>query len=51
LTLAVGSMGTAHAASAPDTVVSYRGHHFTVPDSWKVIDLAKAPATCVRWPT
>jgi hypothetical protein len=49
LTLAVGSMGTARAASAPDTVVSYRGHHFTVPDSWKVIDLTKAPATCVRF--
>jgi Domain of unknown function (DUF1906) len=49
LTLATGSMGTANATSPPDTEVSYRGHHFTVPDTWKVIDLAKAPRTCVRF--
>jgi hypothetical protein len=29
--------------------VTYRGHTFTVPDAWKVVDLRKAPDTCVRY--
>jgi hypothetical protein len=47
--ITAGSMGTTQAAAAPDTVISYRGHHFTVPDSWAVVDLAASPRTCVRF--
>jgi hypothetical protein len=52
MTLTLGSLGTAHAvstSSTSDTTVSYRGHRFTVPSTWKVIDLAKSPTTCVRF--
>lgn len=30
-------------------VITYRGHHFTVPASWPVIRLAAHPGTCVRF--
>ncbi|ACU73904.1 hypothetical protein Caci_5044 [Catenulispora acidiphila DSM 44928] len=42
---------TPHAAApqAATQSVSYLGHQFTVPASWPVIDLAKAPTTCVRF--
>lgn len=29
--------------------VDYRGHRFTVPDSWPVVDLAENPSACVRF--
>jgi hypothetical protein len=29
--------------------VAYRGHTFTVPDTWQVVDLQKSPDTCVRY--
>ncbi|MGN5378397.1 glycoside hydrolase domain-containing protein [Streptomyces lasalocidi] len=31
------------------TAIHYRGHTFTVPADWKVVDLDKNPATCVRF--
>ncbi len=47
--LAIGSMGTAHAAAAPAKNVSYRGHTFAVPVTWKIIDLTNDPTACVRF--
>ncbi|WP_229378100.1 choice-of-anchor P family protein [Streptomyces sp. VRA16 Mangrove soil] len=44
--------GTAQAAPAEQTrttQVTYQGRTFTVPASWSVVDLAKAPDTCVRF--
>lgn len=34
---------------APTRQVDYRGHRFTVPGSWQVVDLAENPAACVRF--
>ncbi|WP_328668620.1 glycoside hydrolase domain-containing protein [Streptomyces sp. NBC_00328] len=31
------------------TQVAYRGYIFTVPDSWRIVDLKKHPDTCVRF--
>jgi Domain of unknown function (DUF1906) len=39
----------ARAATRASQVVTYRGHHFTVPASWPVIRLAAHPGTCVRF--
>ncbi|WP_406329250.1 glycoside hydrolase domain-containing protein [Streptomyces sp. NBC_00203] len=52
--LAAGSLGAARSAPRPadseDTVqVAYRGHEFTVPASWEVVDLAEHPDACVRF--
>jgi hypothetical protein len=50
--LATGSPGTAPASqrTSDDTIhVTYRGHVFTVPASWRVVDLEKDPDTCVRF--
>ncbi|MFJ1604401.1 glycoside hydrolase domain-containing protein [Streptomyces sp. NPDC088253] len=48
--LAVGPLGTARAAETGDTVkVTYRGHEFTVPASWPIVDLEKHPDVCVRF--
>ncbi|WP_418959692.1 choice-of-anchor P family protein [Streptomyces tritici] len=55
--LAAGSLGRAEAAAAPDpgraaesTVhLTYRGHEFTVPAGWDVVDLEKNPDACVRF--
>ncbi|MEY9861486.1 hypothetical protein ABH935_007127 [Catenulispora sp. GAS73] len=43
---------SATAASAPKDAtqsVSYLGHQFTIPAGWPVVDLGKAPSTCVRF--
>ncbi|MEU1040894.1 glycoside hydrolase domain-containing protein [Streptomyces sp. NPDC005551] len=50
--LAAGPLDTVPAAprTSGDTVdVSYRGHVFTVPASWRVVDLEKDPDACVRF--
>jgi hypothetical protein len=52
--LAAGPLGAAHAAPSPsdseDTArVAYRGHAFTVPASWQVVDLERHPDACVRF--
>ncbi|MES5824303.1 choice-of-anchor P family protein [Streptomyces sp. RG80] len=48
--LTVTALSPAQAAAGSDTTeVTYRGHTFTVPDDWKVVDLQKSPATCVRY--
>ncbi len=42
--LAAGPLGTARATGTDDTVkVTYRGHEFTVPASWPIVDLEKHP--------
>ncbi|MFD5626262.1 glycoside hydrolase domain-containing protein [Streptomyces sp. NPDC127072] len=52
--LAAGWPGAARSAprtAEPDdtTQVTYRGHEFTVPDSWQIVDLARNPLACVRF--
>ncbi|WP_051371006.1 glycoside hydrolase domain-containing protein [Streptomyces sp. 142MFCol3.1] len=52
--LAAGPLGAARSAPLPTdsddiTRVSYRGHEFTVPASWQVVDLEKHPDACVRF--
>jgi hypothetical protein len=50
--LTVSALGPARASEADTsdtTQVTYRGHTFTVPDTWQVIDLTKDPDTCVRF--
>ncbi|MGW7265507.1 glycoside hydrolase domain-containing protein [Streptomyces sp. NPDC054842] len=50
--LAAHPLAAAPAASPPpeETVeVAYRGHVFTVPASWRVVDLEKDPDACVRF--
>ncbi|MFE2517199.1 glycoside hydrolase domain-containing protein [Streptomyces mirabilis] len=48
--LAAGPLGTARAAGTDDTVkVTYRGHEFTFPASWPIVDLEKHPDVCVRF--
>ncbi|MFD0637421.1 DUF1906 domain-containing protein [Catenulispora yoronensis] len=56
-TTALAALGAAPAASAADAAagtsatkqITYLGHHFDVPSSWPVVDLAAAPTTCVRF--
>ncbi|WP_194895436.1 glycoside hydrolase domain-containing protein [Catenulispora pinisilvae] len=47
------AVGSASATAAPPPAaaqsVSYLGHQFTVPASWPIVDLGKAPSTCVRF--
>ncbi|WP_406167911.1 glycoside hydrolase domain-containing protein [Streptomyces sp. NBC_00996] len=48
--LAAGALGPADAIESDDTItVAYRGHEFTVPASWQVVDLDKDPDACVRF--
>ncbi|MFF3611004.1 glycoside hydrolase domain-containing protein [Streptomyces sp. NPDC002580] len=52
--LAAGPLGSASSAplttdSEDLTRIDYRGHVFTVPDSWPIVDLKKHPDTCVRF--
>lgn len=48
--LAAAPLCAAGAAGADDrTEITYRGHVFTVPASWQVVDLDKHPDTCVRF--
>jgi hypothetical protein len=52
--LAAGPLGPASSAPRPSdsedlTQVAYRGHIFTVPASWRIVDLKKHPDTCVRF--
>ncbi|MFD8453369.1 MULTISPECIES: choice-of-anchor P family protein [Streptomyces] len=51
--LAVGALGPAQASESPEssvtTEVTYRGHTFTVPATWDVVDLGKDPDACVRF--
>ncbi|MFJ6831296.1 glycoside hydrolase domain-containing protein [Streptomyces sp. NPDC091209] len=52
--LAAGPLGPASSAPRPGdsedlTQVAYRGHIFTVPASWQIVDLKKHPDTCVRF--
>lgn len=39
---------SAKAVAGPTKDVDYRGYHVQVPKDWPVVDLAKAPRTCVR---
>lgn len=45
--LSATSVVAADAAATRD--VDYLGHHFQVPGSWDVVNLADQPATCVRF--
>lgn len=47
--LAAGPLGPARAVESDTTTVTYRGYSFTVPDSWRVVDLEKDPDACVRF--
>ncbi|WP_405879234.1 DUF1906 domain-containing protein [Streptomyces sp. NBC_01136] len=48
--LAAGLPGAARAVESDDTTkVTYRGHEFTVPASWRVVDLDDDPEACVRF--
>ncbi|MEU7055771.1 glycoside hydrolase domain-containing protein [Streptomyces sp. NPDC046197] len=48
--LGAGSPATARTATdAGDRTVVYRGHTFTVPADWEVVDLAADPTACVRF--
>ncbi|MER6124230.1 choice-of-anchor P family protein [Streptomyces sp. NPDC001795] len=47
--LGAGSPVIAQASDAGTTRISYRGHTFTVPADWKVVDLDKNPTACVRF--
>ncbi|MCT9008576.1 glycoside hydrolase domain-containing protein [Streptomyces rhizosphaerihabitans] len=52
--LAAGPLGPASSTPRPAdsedlTQVAYRGHIFTVPASWQIVDLKKHPDTCVRF--
>jgi hypothetical protein len=53
LTAAVAALGAATAAPAGaddgSTRISYRGHTFTVPADWRVVDLEEDPTACVRF--
>ncbi|WP_073952569.1 glycoside hydrolase domain-containing protein [Streptomyces kebangsaanensis] len=45
-----GSPAAARTASGDVTrTVAYRGHTFTVPADWQVVDLGKDPTACVRF--
>ncbi|WP_369237853.1 choice-of-anchor P family protein [Streptomyces sp. R21] len=45
--LGAGTLGTAQASDFTNEV-TYRGHEFTVPASWQVVDLDNHPDACVR---
>ncbi|MFI6334682.1 glycoside hydrolase domain-containing protein [Streptomyces sp. NPDC050535] len=52
LTLGLAALGGAPAQAEPAPAAKqlvYQGHRFTVPSSWKVVDLAKNPTACVRF--
>ncbi|MFI1163857.1 glycoside hydrolase domain-containing protein [Streptomyces sp. NPDC020801] len=49
---ALGAGAPATAAPSPDhgtRTVDYRGHTFTVPADWQVVDLERDPTACVRF--
>ncbi|MER5640307.1 glycoside hydrolase domain-containing protein [Kitasatospora sp. NPDC002227] len=46
--LLTAAPAVAAAPSPTGQQVTYRGYHLRVPDGWQVVDLAKAPTTCVR---
>ncbi|WP_406836923.1 glycoside hydrolase domain-containing protein [Streptomyces sp. AHU1] len=48
-TLVPASSAPRRSGSEDLTQVAYRGHVFTVPDSWRIVDLRKHPDTCVRF--
>lgn len=46
----VAAVGLSAPASAgTDKIVDYRGYQLSVPATWSVVDLEKAPQTCVRF--
>jgi Domain of unknown function (DUF1906) len=45
----VSAVLAAAADSASARVVSYHGYRLAIPSSWRVYDLAREPATCVRF--
>ncbi|MDF3297131.1 glycoside hydrolase domain-containing protein [Streptomyces tropicalis] len=47
--LGTGVSGSARAASGGTKTVEYRGHTFTVPADWQVVDLDENPSACVRF--
>ncbi|MFE1290135.1 glycoside hydrolase domain-containing protein [Streptomyces sp. NPDC058751] len=52
--LTAGTFVPASSAPLPSdaedlTRVAYRGYVFTVPDSWRIVDLKRHPETCVRF--
>ena len=52
--LAAGPLGAARSApraADPEDVtrIAYRGHAFTVPASWRIVDLDRHPDACVRF--
>jgi Domain of unknown function (DUF1906) len=46
-----GSVGNGAGAGSGTATIDYLGHAFTVPASWRIVDLAKNPADCVRFDT
>lgn len=46
-----GSVGNGAGANSATATINYLGHAFTVPASWRIVDLAKNPADCVRFDT
>lgn len=48
--LAAAPLGTARAVGTDATTkITYRGHEFTVPASWQIVDLEKHPDVCIRF--
>ncbi|MFJ3333494.1 glycoside hydrolase domain-containing protein [Streptomyces sp. NPDC086766] len=47
--LGAAAPGGARATTDDTRTVTYRGHTFTVPAAWPVIDLAEHPTACVRF--
>jgi len=47
--LTATTVAAAHAAPGATRGVDYLGHHFQVPGSWDVVNLADHPSTCVRF--
>ena len=44
-----GANGAHGYADVTLETIDYLGHSFTVPSDWQIVDLAKNPATCVRF--
>ncbi|MFD6070232.1 glycoside hydrolase domain-containing protein [Amycolatopsis lurida] len=49
LAVALLSLATPADAATGSRTVTYHGYQLDVPDGWRVVDLATAPSTCVRF--
>jgi hypothetical protein len=50
LAMVAGTVTTAKSAMSESTKrVTYKGYRIEVPDSWRVVDLARDPSACVRF--